>query len=220
MLAEHARGILYLEGSTDLEILRAWAKALDHPALTLLTTKLFWRKSVGDARRGGHGASSRDHYECVKLVRADLPGLEILDRDSNPYLEETEIVGEGLQRLRWRRYEIESYLIHPESLKRFIELQLGPGSHSESGIRDMLDFMERTFQADFLRNPMNPGPLVEAYLKTTKARTEILPPILDAAGLIAFSYTRYHEIAEVMRPEEIHPEVREKLDAICGAFLG
>ncbi len=220
MLAEHARGILYLEGSTDLEILRAWARALDHPALPLLTTKLFWRKSVGDARRGGHGASSRDHYECLKLVREDLPGLEILDRDSNPYLEETEIVGAGLQRLRWRRYEIESYLIHPDSLARFVELQLGPEAHSESAIRDMRDSMERTFQADFLRDPMNPGPLVEAYLKTTKARTEILPPILDAAGLIAFSYTRYHEIAEVMRPEEIHPEVCEKLDAICGAFLG
>jgi hypothetical protein len=219
MLAESAPGILYLEDHTDLEILRAWAKALDHPALPLLTTSLFWHKSVGDARRGGHGVSSRDHYECLKLVRENLPGLEILDRDGNSNLPETEIIGSGLQRLRWRRYEIESYLIHPESLKRFVELQLGPGAHSESGIQDMLAYMERLLQADFLRDPMNPIPLVENFLAGKKARTEILPPILDAAGLIAFPYTRYHEIAEVMRPEEIHPEVREKLDAICGAFL-
>ena len=82
----------------------------------------------------------------------------------------------------------------------------------------MLGVMERTFQTAFLSDPMNPGPLVEAYLRTTKARTEILPPLLDAAGLIAFPYTRYHEIAAVMQPEEIHPEVREKLDAVCGAF--
>ena len=31
-------------------------------------------------------------------------------------------------------------------------------------------------------------------------------------------YTRYHEIAALMLPAEIHPEVAEKLDAICQAF--
>jgi len=31
-------------------------------------------------------------------------------------------------------------------------------------------------------------------------------------------YTRYHEIAALMKPEEVHPEVREKLDAIVSAF--
>ena len=46
----------------------------------------------------------------------------------------------------------------------------------------------------------------------------MIPPILDAAGLPGFPYTRYHEIATVMLPEEIHPEVREKLGAIVRAF--
>ena len=56
------------------------------------------------------------------------------------------------------------------------------------------------------------------YLKVTKARTRLLPPLLNAAGLYGLHYTRYHEIAERMLPEEIHPEVIEKLDAICRAF--
>ncbi len=55
-------------------------------------------------------------------------------------------------------------------------------------------------------------------LNSMKARRDILPPILDAAGLHNFPYTRYAEIAEVMWPDEIHPEVKEKLDGICRAF--
>jgi hypothetical protein len=56
------------------------------------------------------------------------------------------------------------------------------------------------------------------YLNGTKARTALLPPLLDAAGLHGLPYTRYHEIAALMLPEEIHPEVVEKLDALCLAF--
>jgi hypothetical protein len=65
---------------------------------------------------------------------------------------------------------------------------------------------------------MQANPLIEAYFEQRKARTEVIPPILDAAGLHGFPYTRYHEIAAVMKPEEIHPEVVEKLDAIQRAF--
>lgn len=45
-----------------------------------------------------------------------------------------------------------------------------------------------------------------------------LPPAFAAAGLPGLPYTRYHEIAAVMRPEEIHPEVIEKPDGIMRAF--
>jgi hypothetical protein len=44
--------------------------------------------------------------------------------------------------------------------------------------------------------------------------------ILDSADLPAFSYTSYHEIAEAMSLEHIHPEAAEKLDAIVRAFGG
>lgn len=56
------------------------------------------------------------------------------------------------------------------------------------------------------------------YLNVTKARRDILPPALNAAGLPNLPYTHYHEIAAGMLAEEIHPEVREKLDAIVAAF--
>jgi hypothetical protein len=218
MLAQIAPGILYVEDYTDLEILRAWAKTLGHPALPLLTTKLFWQKTVSESRRGGPGISARDHYKILQLVRKDLPGLEILDRDGNPNYPETEVSGEGLQRIRWRRYEIESYLIHPEGLAAFVRTQLGPPPLSDGAVASLLAQMREDFGDTFLDEPFKPGKLVDAYLLSTKARSQILPALLDAAGLPGFPYTRYQEIAAAMSPEHIHPEAVEKLDAIVKAF--
>lgn len=218
MVAENAPGVLYVDDYTDMDILRAWAKALKHPALELLTTKLLWKARVIQQRAGAKGIQAKDHYDALQLVRNGLPGLQVLDSDAHPDAKETEITGKGLQRLRWRRYEIESYLIHPEALTRFIEHQLGGAAHAGPAIQDMKKQIEKTFRSDFLADPFNPEALVDSYLKTTKARTDIIPPILDAAGLQGFPYTRYHEIAALMLPEEIHPEVVEKLDKIVKAF--
>jgi predicted ATPase len=218
LLALEAPGVLYVEDYTDLEILRAWAKTLAHRAYELLTTRLFWKKTVSQPRAGAAGIAARDHYKALTLVREDLPGLELVDGDARPELQSTDITGQGLQRLRWRRYEIESYLVHPAALERFVEQQIGPGKHSKQAREDMRAYLEKTFTAAFLQQPMAENPLIEAYLEKRKARTEVLPPILDAAGLPGFPYTRYHEIASVMLPGEIHPEVIEKLDAIVKAF--
>jgi predicted ATPase len=192
MLAAEAPGILYVDGHTDLDLLREWARILQHPAYDLLTRLLFWRPNVAETRPGGVGVSAKDHYEALKLVREDLPGLQLLDGDARPEIPDTPITGQGLQRLRWRRYEIESYLIHPASLERFVEEKVGPGDHSLSARQDLRAYLEKTFRSSSF--------------------------LLSAAGLPGFPYTRYHEMAAVMRPEEIHPEVIEKLDALCRAF--
>ncbi len=218
MLAEDAPGILYVESYNDLAILRAWARVLGHPSEELLTTRLFWRPVVHETRRGAAGIRSEDHYNSLRLVNSELPGLEILDRDARTDVPETEVTGSGLQRRRWGRYEIESYLVHPTTLERFVEHVVGQGAASADQRRAMRSYIESEFRSGFLETPLNPEPLVENYLQTKKARTEILPRILDAAGLPAFPSDRYHEIAAVMTAEEIHPDVVRMLDAICEAF--
>jgi predicted ATPase len=218
MLAIVSPGVLYLEGHTDLDILREWATVLKHPVEELLSTRLFWKPNVWEARPGAAGVSARDHYSALHLVRADLPGLILLDGDDDRRITETEITGQGLQRLRWRRYEVESYLVHPAALARFVEKVVGPGTLSEQAKSDMRRYLEETFTPAFLEDPMKHNPLIEAYLDQRKARTEVIPPILTAAGIPGFPYTRYHEIAALMLPEDIHPEVTEKLDAIQRAF--
>ncbi|MBI2223026.1 MAG: AAA family ATPase, partial [Acidobacteria bacterium] len=74
MLALVSPGVLYLEGHTDLEILRAFARALHHPAEALLTTEVFWRPVVAEGPGGGTGIKARDHYDALRLVKA-IPAL-------------------------------------------------------------------------------------------------------------------------------------------------
>ena len=217
ILARATPGILYLEGHTDLDILREWSRILNHSVYRVLETKLFWKPIVDDLRLGGKGIKAEDHYEALKLVRPDLPGLMLLDRDDNPNLPETEITGSGLQRMRWKRYEIESYLVHPRALERFVEQQLGTAA-SVQAKKDLSDYLLKTLTNEFVADPFGNNPLVEAYLEQRKARTEVIPPMLQAAGLPNFPYQRFREIAAVMTPEEIHPEVRIKLDMIQRAF--
>ena len=216
MQALDARGVLYVENYTDIAILRAWAHGLNHRAATLLTTETMWKPAVVQTREGGVGASgvrAREHYEALQLVRDDLPGLELLDGDARPEIQNTEITGTGFQRLRWHRYEIESYLVHPAALARFVEAMVGASSAAPH-VEDMHNHIQREFPPAVINDPLGD----HAFLNATKARTYILPPVLNAAGLHDLPYTRYHEIAHAMLPGEIHPEVVKKLDAICRAF--
>ena len=216
MQALCVRGVLYVEGHTDIDILRTWAARLGHRAETLLTTELMWKPAVFQTRERGvdnPGIRSREHFDALQLARGDLPGLELIDGDAHPDIREGTITGTGLQRLRWRRYEIESYLLHPESLIRFVESMVGVDS-SAPHVDDMLTYWRDQFPPAVVKEPLGD----HEYLNVTKARTRLLPPLLEAAGVHDLPYTRYHEIAGVMLPEEIHPEVVEKLDAICRAF--
>ena len=213
MQALDVRGILYVEDYTDINILRAWASTLEHRADRLLTNELMWKPIVFQAQEGRPGIKARDHHEALQLVREGFPGLELRDGDARPPVPDSEIVGTGLQRLNWRRYEIESYLIHPDALGRFVEAEVGIEA-AESHVEDMLAYWRDEFPPAVVREPLGD----HEFLNVTKAREKLLPPLLAAAGLYALPYTRYHEIAALMLPGEIHPEVVAKLDAICRAF--
>ena len=222
LLAIDARGILYLEGHTDLDLLREWARILDHPVHQWLTKRPFWRATVAAHREGGDGIQARVHYEALQLVKPGLPGL-ILDDGDGRDIGETPLTGTGLQRVRWRRYEAESYLMHPAALERFVAHYFGGPALAGEAPKKVREALASLFGAvevadQFAGNPHQPAPLVENFLRTTKARKDIIPVVLTAAGIHGFDYTRFHEIAALMKPEEIHPEVREKLDAIKTAL--
>ena len=187
MQALGVRGILYVEGYTDINILRAWAKTLKHRTAELLTNELMWKPV-------GFQTNAREHFEALQLARVPdgLPGLELLDGDAHPDIRDTEMTGTGLQRLRWRRYEIESYLIHPDALSNFVQAVVGVDYAPH--VDDMLDYMQRKFPPDVFNDPLGD----HEFLNVTKARTRLIPPSLEAAGIHDLPYTRYDEIAAGM----------------------
>lgn len=217
--AEGSSGVLYTEDFTDVDVLKAFAQALgDDPALKLLSRDVVVKSSRAPLPEGLGEFSPQQHWAMLKLVRTGLPALELLDGDAKNKADDL-ITGtaERLQRLRWRRYEIESYLIHPAALQRFVEHRTGGALAAESA-STLLQELARVLQQDFINDPLHPVPLVETYFKSEPVSKTLLPVLLQAAGLNNIPKREFFEIAAMFQPEEVHPEIIERLNQIKQAF--
>jgi energy-coupling factor transporter ATP-binding protein EcfA2 len=96
--AEQRGWVLYVEGSTDLDILLALARALDHSTRHLLESP--YVVFVGNDRPG-----ARKHFYGLREAKRDLVGFALFDRI--PAADETD----HLASHTWRRREIEDYLV-------------------------------------------------------------------------------------------------------------
>lgn len=202
LLAEQSSGILYVEGETDFNLLKAWARVLDHPMRSWFERSPFWHSNQGRNPREAKG-----HFFALRAVRPDLDGLLLLDGD-NRSLPDREVAAEGLTVARWKRYEAESYLMHPEALLRFVE---------ESTLPLYRD-VARRFLQDQLPPAVYRDPLGEhSAWESVPASKTLLPQMLDAVG-IQLGKEEYYLIAERMAPDEIPGEVREKLDLLSTIF--
>ena len=199
-LAPAASGILYVEGRTDIEILRAWAERLDHPALRFLK-RPFWKQCALGRRFG-----PPQHYRLLRdLLSSDLPGVVLRDGDGKTHRESGR--RNGLRRLFWRRYEIENYLLHPQAVTRFVTVE-EPTVAEETA---------DGFLRDQLLPPVYRSPLKDhEYHRRMKGKTVLSNAFAQMERPL--SQREYWRIAAVMTPEEIHPEVVEKLDAIAEWF--
>jgi hypothetical protein len=126
----------------------------------------------------------------------------LLDGDNRDRKEEA--LGEGIQVLRWERYEAESYLLHPESLSRFLASEKLPlfGRQALQEFRDQMP-------PAFFKNPLEAIP----FLRSEPASKTLLPGLLESAG-VDLPKREYSAIAVQMLPAEIPQEVVDKLDAI------
>lgn len=199
MLAETEPGILYIEGPTDIPILKAWARIWEHPLLLFLEKPFEWETAEKEW-------SAVRHFSAMRLVVPNFCGVELCDGDNKDH-SHTSTLPEGMKRLYWNRYEIESYLIYPQAIARFVE-SIGGQQAADKAVA----YMERQLPPALYENPFE----LSDYLQGTKGKN-VLANILNAAGLDV-KETDYYQIAAQMTKEEIHPEVIEKLDAIVEQF--
>lgn len=203
LLAEEAKGVVYFEGTTDFDLLKTWARTLEHPLDAWFSASPFWKDN--------HGRQSKDaknHYFALKSVREDLKALLLLDGD-NRNQSEYASGQDGLKVIFWERYEAESYLLHPDSLQRFISKERG-----ELFAEAALGVLRENLPPAFFKDPLALSPV----LKAEPASKTLLPQLLLEAG-IDLGKGEYFLVAEEMREEEIPPEVTEKLDAIAKVVL-
>jgi hypothetical protein len=202
LLSEQSRAVLYVEGETDFNLLKAWARVLDHPSSVWFEATPFWHSNQGRNPR-----EAKSHFFAVRAVAPKTRGLLLLDGD-NRNLADREILAEGLEIARWDRYEAESYLVHPEVLSRFLESQAG-FSVADEALRYLADQLPPAVY----RDPLAP----HDFWRSIPASKTLLPGLFKQTG-VALSKAEYYLVAEQMRPDEIPEEVTEKLDRLVSAF--
>jgi energy-coupling factor transporter ATP-binding protein EcfA2 len=202
--AEQVGWVLYLEGSTDLAILRAFAEKLNHPVRKLLERPFV--HYVGNQPR-----KAQDHFYGLREAKPDLVGVALYDR-----LEQSPPNDLNLTHLVWRRREIENYLCQRSTLLAFAETQ-GREQAGDLFVASWRKAMEEAIEeiTNALRALGKPDPCSTE----SKASDDFLDPLfklfytkLDLPNLT--QKTDYHTLAPFVPPEELDGEIKEKLDAI------
>ena len=194
--AHQEERVLYLEGKTDLEILRAWATILEHPLCRFLEAP-FWKPMAEDRW------TTNQHFAALRLNVPTLCGVDLRDRNDKREGRGDSSCPEGLMRLVWDRYEIESYLIHPDAILRWLEAW---GDETAVGRAD--GYMRRLFPPAIYEEPFESD-----YFEGRKGK-DVLGTVCEAA-LLRIDEVEYCGIAAGMLKQEVHPEVVDKLDAMA-----
>lgn len=203
--AEQTGWVLYLEGSTDLAVLRAFAGALDHPVAEFLE-RPFVHYVANQPNK------ARDHFHGLKEACPDLVGIAIFDSISNPLQD-----APYLKEMMWRQCEIENYLARENTLLAYARntehndmFSLAEAMNREEAMR--ISIKEVSEALETLNKP-------KAWSAEIKATDDFLDPLFrkyfEKLGMPnLLRKTDYHTLTQFITPAEIDSEVTEKLDAI------
>jgi hypothetical protein len=208
-LAEQKGWVLYLEGSTDLSILKTFAEVLNHPAMTHLQRPFVHYVS-------NQPKKAQAHFYGVREAKSDLVGVAVFDRLDAP-VDSTE----HLKAHSWERREIENYLTGQEVLEAYAAslasggtgLPLFDSAHSSRNIEVMQECIRDNIPPRAMRDH------TDSWWADVKASDDFLDPLFAAffekLGLPnLMTKTDYHQLARFVPSESIPLEVRKVLDLI------
>ena len=205
--AEQTGWILYLEGPSDLAILRAFATTLNHPATEALERPFVHYVSTNVPEL------ARSHFYGLQEAKTDLVGLALFDR-----IEKELRKSSPLKEMMWQKREIENYLLSEDVLMAYASQGLGDDlfSWAEKEKRQQV-MKEAIIEISHALSVLN---LPSPWSPDIKASDEFLKRLFEryfqALGLKSLLYkSDYHILASLVLKEQIDPEVIEKLDAIA-----
>lgn len=210
--AEQTGWVLYLEGSTDLAILQAFARRLDHPATTVLE-----RPFVNYV--GNQPSKARDHYYGIREALPNIRGVAIFDRLPN-----VEPGSGHLECLTWKRREIENYICSQSTLESYARASAEASETTALG--PLFGVEESSQRVDTMREAIEEVQGAMATLgkgspwnDDAKVSDDFLTPLFqkyfEKLGLPNLMNKKsFYELAEHVPNGEIDDEIVEKLDAI------
>ena len=196
--------VIYLEGSTDLQMLLAFANKLRHPVEELL--RLANVQYTSDNVPG----TAIKNFMSLKVIEPNLRGLALFDHLDN--LQDNP----KLKVICWRRRELENYFASPELLIRHARTL-----HEEYPTRSPKSLEEtmRETVSDYTL-PVYLKNRDDAWWSEAKLSDDwldkIFPVFYDRLGInVGKNFKQaYYQLITLMEPKEIPDEIREKLDAL------
>ena len=209
--AEQTGWVLYLEGSTDLAILQAFAHRLGHDGAIEALERPFVHYVGNDER-----AMWRHYYGLNEA----LPGLKLGALFDSP-VSGTSETGQA-EHLVWKRREIENYLCTQATLETYArasaeEAEPGTLFAMEEANRRVTAMREAITEVSSAMETLDKG---SPWSADSKVSDDFLTPLfrtyfrkLDLPNLM--NKKSFYELAQYVPDDEIDDEVREKLDAIA-----
>ena len=234
--------VLYVEGGTDLDILRALAERLGHGIAEAWDERLnvfYVQDNFPGAGmdselarvEGGFGLTPEQHFFALRGMVPDLGGLAILDSDGRAREGSEE---GGLRTVYWTRCEVENYYVTPGVLlgcaaHRYADMTLFGGFRKETA--EVLDELirERVFpgrEGDFATwqglDPEASRLLWEAStarLKLSDFAEEFFRRLAERLNhAMLLRKGELHRLIDFVDPAAIPEEISRKLDLLAALF--
>ena len=195
------RRLLYLEGPTDIQLLRSWAGTLEHRCLPF-----FERTTPVETAQREKEHFAVSHFYAMRTLIPQVRGVQLFDGDKRVPVDPTSSGRESrLKTLFWERKEIQSYLLHPDSVMRYLQSRA-----SGDNVAKAQQYMKDNLRPRFFEAPDGELPFLGKF-----AIKEFFSKLFQEAGMQLPSDEDYLCMAEQMKASEIHSEVLEKLDQIA-----
>jgi hypothetical protein len=234
--------VLYVEGGTDVDMLRALAERLDHPVAG------FWDEQINayyvqnnfpgvsteselERVEGGYGITPSRHFHGLRDLLPELRGLAILDNDGRVRVDSED---GGLTTTYWQRYETENYFITPSLLAGYARESFGDMELFEGHQVDIKEVLHALLQEMIFGGAAHDLVIYQAAapevarliweskterLKLSAFAEEFFRRLAARTGMpVLLRKGDFHRLAARVAPREIHDEVRRKLDLLAMLF--
>lgn len=199
-LARLKKHCLYLEGTTDVANLEAYAKLLNHPAQGLIEV------ANVDTVEGNIPAEAFSRFSAIKLIEPNIKGLCLFDR-----IGRTRNIDDPMPVLEWSKRELENYFCTPEILIKWAHSKantLFSGNYPEIMESCISDFTPPLYLKNRNDNWWNNE-------KMSNWAENIFREFSQRTGQhLLMRKSNFHELILFLNPNDVHPEIIEKLDAI------
>ena len=240
--AKISKAVIYTEGNTDLEILRAFAVKLKHPSENLLDDKIYsYYVADNDPSSSlendiniasGYYKSAKNHFQAIQKCVPTLKGIGIFDNDNSNRNDE---IKPELALLYWRKYEIENYLTLPYVIEEYVIRYFRKQNQSEIELGIIRNQVEQIINQTVLVELLNNNQQAfEGYLKVSgELQKELFKNFLNnrkASHFLEVCFRQistyfklplvlnkgnYYELVKFVNSKDIDLDIKEKLDYLA-----